>query len=87
MTSREFYLQRRRIEYFVFVNLLGAIAAFHLSDRAHERSPSAERLVWALTNELQNGVEVASDDLTAWHQETILPLEPMIALYQQWSEE
>ena len=52
MTLREFYLERRRAEVPVFTRVLKSLPADRLSYKPHDRSPSAEQLVWTLTSEL-----------------------------------
>ena len=52
MTLREFYLERRRAEVPVFIRVLKSLPADRLSYKPHDRSPSAEQLVWTLTSEL-----------------------------------
>ena len=54
MTVREFYIERRRAETPVFLNVLKALPADRLGYRPHDRSPSAEQLVWTLTSELRH---------------------------------
>ena len=87
MTSRQFYLERRRAELPVFVKVLRSLPADHLSYKPHERSPSAEQLVWTLTNELRSCVEVAKEGRAEWHQEAPPPFESMLELFERWSEE
>jgi hypothetical protein len=50
MPLREFYIQRRREEAPVFLNVLKALPADRLSYKPHDRCPSAEQLVWTLTS-------------------------------------
>ena len=46
MTLREFYLERRRAEVPTFLKVLKALPDDRLSYKPHDRSPSAERIVW-----------------------------------------
>jgi hypothetical protein len=66
MTSREFYLERRRAESPVFLRVLHSLPADHLSYKPHERSPSAEQLVWTLVAELRACIEVVKEGRTEW---------------------
>jgi hypothetical protein len=60
MTSREFFVDRRRAEHPVFLRVLQAIPADGVSYRPHERSPSTAQVVWTMTMELRSCVEAAT---------------------------
>jgi len=87
MTSRQFYLERRRAELPVFVRVLRSLPADRLSYKPHERCPSAEQLACTLTSELQACVEVAKEGRTEWRQEAPPPFDSMLELFERWSEE
>lgn len=83
MTQREFFVERRKAELPVFLKVLRALPEDQLSYRPHERSPSAEELVWTLTKELGNCVEVATDYRTGWKAEPPPPLAKMLDLFEE----
>ena len=87
MTSREFYLERRKAELPAFLKVLRSLPADRITYKPHERSPSAEQLVWTLTTELRSCVEVVKDNKTVWRQEPAPALEEMLRLYEEWSNE
>jgi uncharacterized damage-inducible protein DinB len=87
MTSRQFYLERRRAELPVFVRVLRSLPADRLSYKPHERCPSAEQLAWTLTSELRACVEVAKEGRTEWRQEAPPPFDSVLELFERWSEE
>jgi uncharacterized damage-inducible protein DinB len=88
MTTREFYLERRRAELPVFLSVLRSIPAARASYKPHDRSPSAEQIVWTLTTELRSCLEVATHFRTEWRGGDPLPaLSEMLALFEQWSNE
>lgn len=87
MSTRTFFLERRKAELPVFLNVLRALPADRLDYRPHERSPSAEQLVWTLSNELRSGVEAARDGRTEWRTEPAPPLDKMIEVYERWHQE
>ena len=60
MTSREFFVERRRAEHPVFMRVLESIPESGLSYRPHERSSSTEQIVWTMANELRSCVEAAT---------------------------
>jgi uncharacterized damage-inducible protein DinB len=87
MTLREFYLQRRRMEQPVFLKVLRALPADKLQHKPHERSPSAEQLVWTLTSELRACIEAVKEGRTEWRSEPAPPLDKMISLFEAWYAE
>ena len=87
MSSREFFLERRAAEAPVFVRVLKALPADKLDYKPHERSPSAQQLVWTMVGELKSCLEVVADGRTEWKDVPIPPLDEMISLYERWSNE
>ncbi len=87
MTLREFYLERRRVEAPVFLSVLRSLPASHLSYKPHDRCPSAEQLVWTLTNELKACLDVVMKNQAEWQVQPAPSLEEMIALFEQRSNE
>jgi uncharacterized damage-inducible protein DinB len=87
MTLREFYLERFRTERPVFLRVLKALPADRMDYKPHERSPSAEQLVWTMTGELQTCLEVVKENRAEWRREPAPPLAEMIALYEGRSAE
>ena len=87
MTSREFYLERRKAELPIFMAVLKSLPADRLDYKPHDRSPSAEQLVWTLTSELRTCLEVVKENRTEWRQEPPPSFEEMLERFEQWSEE
>lgn len=87
MTSREFYLERRRAEVPVFLRVLKSVPADRLSYKPHDRSPSAEQLIWTLTNELRSCLDVVTQYKAEWNSQPPPPLDEMLRLFEQWSNE
>jgi uncharacterized damage-inducible protein DinB len=87
MTTREFYLQRRQAEMPAFLRVLKALPKDQLSYKPHERSPSAEQLVWTLTGELQSCIDVATSHRAEWLTLPPPPLEEMLELFEQRAHE
>jgi uncharacterized damage-inducible protein DinB len=86
-TLREFYLERRRAELPVFMKVLRALPADKMDYKPHERSPSAEQLVWTLTWELSTCVTVAREHRGEWRSDPAPPLGEMIAMFERSSNE
>jgi len=87
MTSREFFIERRRAEHPVFLRVLDAIPASGASYRPHDRSPSTEQLVWTLATELRSCLEAAKNFRAEWHGGPPPSLAEMRSLFEQWSSE
>jgi uncharacterized damage-inducible protein DinB len=87
MTLREFFLERRRAEAPVFLRVLKALPSGELDYKPHERSPSAEQLVWTLTNQLKACVDVVTQNKAEWNTQPAPPMAKMLELFEQWSNE
>src|SRR5258708_2324092 len=87
MALREFYLQRRQAEHPVFMRVLKALPKDRLNYRPNERSPSAEQVVWTLTNELKACVNVVRDNKSEWNSAPPPPIDEMLKMFEQWSNE
>lgn len=83
MSTRQFFLERRKSELPVFLKVLRALPADRLTYRPHERSPSAEQLVWTLTNELRSCVQAARQGRAEWRMEPAPNLATMIGMFEQ----
>ena len=86
MTLREFYLKRAKREFPVFLKVLKALPS-DLSYKPHDRSPSAEQLVWTLTNEMKALVDVIDTGKSEWEDTKPPSLNEMIEMYEKWSAE
>ena len=87
MTLREFYVERRRAELPVFLNVLNAIPSGGLGYKPQDRCPSTEQLVWTLANELRSCLSAATEYRAEWKPEPAPPLSEMIVLFERWSNE
>ena len=87
MTLREFYLERLKAEFPVFMNVLKALPKDRLSYKPHDRSPSAEQLVWTLTAELNACIDVVKTNQAEWKELPTPPFEEMLEKFDRWSNE
>ncbi|HTR67612.1 MAG TPA: DinB family protein [Terriglobales bacterium] len=87
MSNREFYVQCRQTERPVFLKVLKALPADKLNYKPHDRSPSAEQLVWTLTNELKSAIDAVVEKRAEWKSIPAPPLDEMIALFEKYSNE
>ena len=86
MTLRDFYLKRAKAEFPIFLKVLRALPK-DLSYKPHDRSPSAEQLVWTITNEMKALVDVVDTGKSDWEDKKPPSLDKMIGMYEQWSTE
>ena len=87
MTSREFYLERRRVENPVFMRVLNALPTDRVDYRPHDRSPSAEQIVWTMTNELRSCVMVVTEFKGEWKTDPAPPFDEMARLFDSLCSE
>jgi uncharacterized damage-inducible protein DinB len=87
MTLREFYLERRRSELPAFLRVLKSLPGDHLQYKPHDRSPSAEQIVWTLTWELRSCLDVVTQNKAEWKPLPAPPLPEMLELFERWSNE
>jgi len=87
MTLREFYVQRQQAELPLFLKALKALPEDQLRYKPHDRSPSAEQLVWRLTSNLQACLGAVIDKKFERKAVPPPPLEEMLRLFERWSNE
>src|SRR6185369_12748399 len=61
--------------------------ADRLGYKPHERSPSAEQLVWTLTKELKACLDAATAHKAEWNPLPPPPLNEMLDLFERWSNQ
>ena len=86
MTLRDFYLKRAKAEFPVFLKVLRALPE-DLSYKPHDRSPSAQQLVWTVTNELKALIDVVDTGKAEWEDIKPPRLDEMIGRFEKWSTE
>jgi len=87
MTVREFFLERQKAEFPVFRRVLKAIPKDELAYKPHDRSPSAEQLVWTLTSELETCLDAIRHNKAEWKFVAPPPLDVMLEKFERWSGE
>lgn len=85
MTTREFFLERRRAEHPAFKRVLDAVPESGMSYKPHDRSPDTEQLVWTLAAELKSCIDCATSFRAEWSGEKPPPLAEIRSLYERWS--
>ena len=86
MTLRDFYLKRAKAEFPVFLKVLRALPE-DLSYKPDDRSPSAQQLVWTVTNELKALIDVVDTGKSEWENITPPSRDEMIGMFEKWSTE
>src|SRR4029434_1180153 len=89
MTLRDFYLKRAKAEFPVFLKVLRALpkGPKDLSYKPHDRSPSAEQLVWTITNEMKALIDVVDTGKSEWQDIKPPSLDEMIGMFEKCSTE
>ena len=86
MTLGDFYLKRAKAEFPVFLKVFKALPN-DLSYKPHDRSPSAEQLVWIITSEMKALIDVVDTGKSDWEDAAPPALDEMIGMYEKWSTE
>jgi uncharacterized damage-inducible protein DinB len=87
MTLREFFLQRHKTEFPVTLRVLQALPAGQLAYKPHDRSPSAEQLVWTLAAEYKTCVDVVTENRGEWQNIPAPSQAEMLAIFERASTE
>ncbi|MGH9378441.1 MAG: DinB family protein [Terriglobia bacterium] len=84
---REFYLERQKAELPAFTRVLKALPKDKLSYKPHERSPSAEQLVWTLAADMKASIDVVTEYKAEWKEVPPPPPGEMLQMFERWSNE
>jgi hypothetical protein len=68
MTVREFYVQRRKAELPLFMEVLRALPEGELDYKPADRSPSAKEIAWVMTRQLKSCTEIINNGKTEWKE-------------------
>lgn len=83
MTSREFFLERRRAENPIFLNVMKSIPADRIDYKPHDRSPSTQQIMWTMTNELRSCIDAATQNRAEWKSDPIPAYEELQQLFEK----
>ena len=83
MTSREFFLERRRAENPIFLNVMKSIPADRIDYKPHDQSPSTQQIMWTMTNELRSCLMVVKENRGEWKMDPAPPFDEMQRLFEQ----
>ena len=86
MNLRDFYVKRAKAEFPVFLKVLKELPD-DLSYKPHDRSPSAEQLVWTITNEMKALNDVVDTGKSEWGDAKPPSRDEMIGMFEKWSNQ
>jgi uncharacterized damage-inducible protein DinB len=87
MTDREFFVHQRKSEFPIFQRILKAIPKDKIHYKPHERSPTAEQLVWTITGELKGASTLIETGKLEPKHAPAPPVDQMIAMFDQFYSE
>lgn len=70
MSQREFFIERRGVEFGAFDRVIGALPHDQFDYRPHERSQSAREIVWTLAAETHACCELIDAGRFDWHHQS-----------------
>ena len=83
MTNREFHLQCRKNEKLAFLRVLNALPHEKFGYTPHEKSQTAEKIIWTLIGEAQACVTLIDTGQIDFSAPPTLPPAEMIAAFEQ----
>ena len=87
MTLREFYVQRRKAELPLFVEVLQALPPGKLDYKPAEKSPSANQIAWTMTRQLKSCNEIIKEGKTEWKNSEPPAWDQLLDNFESWSNE
>ena len=87
MTLHEFYVQRRKAELPLFIEVLEALPEDELDYKPAERSPSAKEVASVMTRQLKSCNEIIKDGKTEWKNSEPPEWAELLENFEGWSRE
>ncbi len=87
MTTREFYVERRKAEFPAFMKVFQSLPQDQLDYKPDERSPSAGQVVWTLVHQTMICGDVAREARGEWKDSPAPKLDEMIRNFETASNE
>ena len=87
MNVREFYVQRRKAELPLFMEVLQALPKEEIDYKPADRSPSAKEIAWVMTRQLKSCNEIITDGSTEWKNSEGPAWNELLQKFQSWSRE
>jgi len=87
MTIREFYVQRRKAETPLFLEVLRALPEDRLDYSPADKSPTAKGIAWVMTRQLRSCIEIIKDGKTEWKNSEPPAWDELLEKFETWSSE
>ena len=87
MTAREFYVESRKQEKARTQNVLKALPQDKFSYKPHDRSPSAEQIVWTMTNEMKACAHLIDSGQLTFERVPAPAPDKIIALFNEYYDD
>jgi uncharacterized damage-inducible protein DinB len=87
MTVKEFYVQRRKAELPLFIEVLRSLPEGELDYKPAERSPSAKEIAWTMTRQLKSCNEIIKDGKTEWKDSEPPAWNELVNTFERWYHE
>jgi uncharacterized damage-inducible protein DinB len=87
MTVKEFYVQRRKAELPLFIEVLRSLPEGELDYKPAERSPSAKEIAWTMTRQLKSCNEIIKDGKTEWKDSEPPAWKELVNTFERWYHE
>jgi uncharacterized damage-inducible protein DinB len=87
MTLLEFYVQRRKAELPLFMEVFQALPEDELDYKPADKSPTAKEIAWIMTRQLKSCSEIVTEGKTEWKETPAPPWSELMATFERWSNE
>jgi uncharacterized damage-inducible protein DinB len=87
MDVREFYVQRRKAELPLFMEVLRALPEEEIHYKPADRSPSAKEIAWVMTRQLKSCNEIINEGKTEWKNSEAPAWDELLKNFESWSGE
>lgn len=87
MDVREFYVQRRKAELPLFMEVLSALPEEEIDYKPADRSASAKEIAWVMTRQLKSCNEIINDGKTEWKDSEPPAWDELLKNFETWCRE
>jgi uncharacterized damage-inducible protein DinB len=87
MTLIDFYVQRRKAELPLFLDVFKALPEDELDYKPADDSPTAAEIAWTMTRQLKSCIEIITEGKTEWKDSEPPPWTELVDKFDAWSNE
>ena len=87
MKLSEFYVQRRKAELPIFLEVFKALPKDELDYKPAYKSPTAKQIAWTMTRQLKSCIEIVTDGKTEWKDTEPPQWDEVLEKFEAWSNE